>query len=223
MLKVRLLAYTPASEDIIAKAARLCYSESGIDELDVSGSKARIVGKMFRLGHHSTLEHASFSFGVEGISRACSHQLVRHRLASFSQQSQRYVRFHEPFDYYIPDTILKNKAALSRYRKLMDDMAAAYEEMAKSGIPAEDARYVLPNACTTKIIITMNARELLHFFNLRLCSRAQQEIRDLAARMLVLVKKEAPHIFEKAGPTCISYNYCREEAEDCPLYKKIKR
>ncbi|MDD5089551.1 MAG: FAD-dependent thymidylate synthase [Candidatus Wallbacteria bacterium] len=224
MLKVVLLSYTPAPEEIISKAAKLCYSPKNITELEVTpADQKRMVRKMFSLGHHSTLEHAAFTFGIEGISRACSHQLVRHRMASYSQQSQRYVRFDQPFEFVTPDTVRKNRKASAAYRKIMKSLHEAYRAMIEEGIPAEDARYLLPNACTTKLIMTMNARELLHFFNLRLCSRAQKEIRDVAAAMLSQVRKVTPHIFEKAGPTCISYGYCREEAKDCPLYSRLNK
>jgi len=222
MLNVVLLAKTPSAEDIIAKAAKLCYSEKGVSELELTDKqKKKMVTKMFTLGHHSTMEHANFTFGIEGISRACSHQLVRHRLASFSQQSQRYVKFNSQFEYYTPESIKEKPELLSKYNSLMEQLSGVYQEMIGNGIPAEDARYLLPNSCCTKLIMTMNVRELLHFFNMRLCSRAQKEIRDVAAKMLSLVKKEAPEIFEKAGPTCVSYGYCREDHKECPLYKKI--
>jgi thymidylate synthase (FAD) len=222
MLKVILLSKTPAAEEVIAKAARLCYSEKGISELQLTDKeKKKMVTKMFTLGHHSTMEHASFTFGIEGISRACSHQLVRHRLASFSQQSQRYVKFNSQFEYFTPDSIEKNSNLNKIYDSTMEKLSKIYQELIESGIPAEDARYVLPNSCCTKIIVTMNVRELLHFFNMRLCNRAQEEIRKVAAKMLSLVKKEAPEIFEKAGPTCVSYGYCHEQYKECPLYKKL--
>jgi len=222
MLNVVLLAKTPSAEDIIAKAARLCYSEKGITELILNEKqKKKMVAKMFTLGHHSTMEHASFTFGIEGISRACSHQLVRHRLASFSQQSQRYVKFNSQFEFVTPESIKEKPDLNKKYDKTMQQLFDIYKELVESGVPAEDARYLLPNSCCTKIIVTMNVRELLHFFNMRLCSRAQKEIREVAAKMLSLVKKEAPDIFEKAGPTCVSYGYCREEYKECPLYNKL--
>lgn len=224
MLKVVLLASTPGPEDIVARAGKLCYSEKGIEEIAIPDKdRSRMVSKLFRLGHHSTLEHASFTFGIEGISRACSHQLVRHRMASFSQQSQRYVKFSRQFEYYTPDSIQENPEAFSIYQDTMESLSHQYAKLIEMGIPAEDARYLLPNSCTTKIIMTMNARELLHFFNLRLCSRAQKEIRDLAKEMMKLVKNRAPDIFGKSGPTCVSYDYCMEEAKDCPLYEPMKK
>lgn len=221
MLHVKLLSYTPVPEEIITKAARLCYSNVSISEIKVNEFiQKKMVNKMFSLGHHSTLEHAYFTFGIEGISRACSHQLVRHRLASYSQQSQRYVKFLEPFEYIIPDSIKNNPAILEKYKSIMKEIADLYKYFIENDIPAEDSRYILPNACTTKIIVSMNARELLHFFNMRLCSKAQYEIRKIASLMLNLVKKVAPTVFKKAGPTCISYGFCRESAKDCELYKK---
>jgi thymidylate synthase (FAD) len=156
------------------------------------------------LGHQSVLEHASFTFGIEGISRVTSHQLVRHRVASFSQQSQRYVSHKERFAAVIPPTIEENPEAVSLFEAQLAAMHKAYAVMVEAGIPAEDARYILPNATETKIMVTMNARELLHFFHLRCCERAQWEIRAMAVEMLKLMKIAAPIIFRDAGPGCLA-------------------
>jgi thymidylate synthase (FAD) len=162
----------------------------------------RVLSKIVGMGHHSVVEHAVFTFSVEGVSRALTHQLVRHRIASFSQQSQRYVPLNEP-TYVIPDTIKADPGAAKTYKDMMNGIWKTYQKMIEAGIPAEDARYVLPNGCTTNITITMNARELLHFFTLRCCTRAQWEIRDLADRMLEICRDVSPVIFRNAGPPCI--------------------
>lgn len=206
-MRVTLLSHTPEPEKTVAMAARLCYSPSDICQLKKkldSQSVEKLIRKIVRMGHHSVLEHASFTFGIEGISRATSHQLVRHRLASYSQQSQRYVVFKDTINYILPPTIEQKKEAQKIFRDITDSCYRAYQELIKMGIPVEDARYVLPNASETRIIVTMNARELLHFFKLRGCRRAQWEIRSLAMEMLSLVKGVAPLIFEKAGPGCLT-------------------
>jgi thymidylate synthase (FAD) len=219
-VNVVLLQSTPEPERLVALAARLCYSPAGIADLqeDVSRKDVRkLVRRVLSMGHASVLEHVVFTYGVEGISRATSHQLVRHRIASYSQQSQRYVS--ADFGYVTPKTIgeartggslpaepagaARKKPLSEKFERHMKSCAALYEEMVKSGIPAEDARFVLPNATETKILVTMNARELHHFFALRLCRRAQWEIREMARRMLALAAGEAPLLFETAGPGCV--------------------
>ncbi|MFW6305592.1 MAG: FAD-dependent thymidylate synthase, partial [Candidatus Saliniplasma sp.] len=157
--------------------------------------------KIKESGHYSVIEHASFTFAVHDVSRALTHQLVRHRLASYSQQSQRYVDI-ENFDPVIPESISEDEKAAEIYSQFMEDVKRTYEEL-KELVPLEDARYVLPNATKSNIIVTMNARELWHFFSLRCCRRAQWEIRELANRMLELVEEKAPLIFEEAGAPCI--------------------
>jgi thymidylate synthase (FAD) len=216
-LHVELLSHTADPERTVAAATRLCYSASGIlkirDAID-DREAARLIKKVLQLGHFSVLEHASFTFGIEGISRACSHQLVRHRMASFSQQSQRYVKMRQvPFN--IPESIRKNKDAMERFSALSDRLQADYNAMLAEGIPAEDARYILPNAVETKIIMTANARSLLNFFEHRLCTRAQWEIRQLAGLMLKCVREVAPNIFSAAGPACESRGYCCEGSMSC--------
>jgi len=223
-MKVTLLNFTPAPERTVVLSAKLCYSDSNISQLEekVKGvSYEKFLGKILKMGHLSVLEHAGFTFGIEGISRATSHQLVRHRLASYSQQSQRYVKFKEP-EFVTPPSVKKNLKLGKNFSNKIASLYAFYNEMLEAGIPAEDARYILPNAAETKIIVTMNARELLHFFGLRACERAQWEIRDMAKRMLALVKKEAPFIFKKAGPGCVSTGKCTEGEMTCGRPDEIR-
>lgn len=217
-MNVSLLQHTPDPEMTVALAARLCYSPVAIDELREKLSRADIssfLDKIMSLGHQSVLEHISFTFGIEGISRACSHQLVRHRLASYSQQSQRYVEFKgDRFPLVIPDSIAGDERRTAVFDRAMQAAGEAYRELVDDGVPAEDARFVLPNAAETKIIVTMNARELIHFFELRCCERAQWEIRFMAIEMLRLVKPLAPVIFRDAGPGCVA-GACPEGAMTC--------
>ena len=216
-MKVELINYTPNPEQVVAMAARLCYSPCGIDELQekLTPEKVReMVQKMISLGHGSTIEHVSFTFGVEGVSRVLTHQLVRHRIASYDQQSQRYVR-EQNFAYITPPTVAERPEALAKFQSLMSESQAVYEELIALGVPQEDARYVLPNAAQTKIIITMNARTLHHFFNLRCCHRAQWEIRAMAYKMLAEVKKVAPTLFKNAGASCVSTGRCPEGNMTC--------
>ncbi|RME62791.1 MAG: FAD-dependent thymidylate synthase [Nitrospirae bacterium] len=232
-LKVILLRYTPEPEETVAMAAKLCYSPSDIESLkekiETKDQKA-FVKKLMKMGHMSPIEHPSFTFAIEGISRACSHQLVRHRIASYSQQSQRYVSEEAGFDYIVPPTIKEDPELQEYFHKFMEKAQEAYNYIVKKlnerglqGEPAnQDARFVLPNACETKIIVTMNARELLHFFRLRCCLRAQWEIRAMAEEMLKLVKKVAPVIFEKAGPACIS-GPCPEGEYTCGKIKEVRK
>ena len=216
-MKVTLLQHTPNPEMTVALAARLCYSPSGIDELQEKISRADITGfleKIMSLGHQSVLEHASFTFGIDGISRVTSHQLVRHRIASFSQQSQRYGSHSERFAAVVPESIKGTPELRERFESQLQSLHQLYAEMVEAGVPAEDARYILPNATQTNIIMTMNARELLHFFTLRCCERAQWEIRSMAVEMLKLAKGVAPVIFGDAGPGCVSAS-CPEGAMCC--------
>jgi thymidylate synthase (FAD) len=222
-LKVVLLRHTPNPEETVAMAAKLCYSPSNIDQLIEkieAADQAAFVDKLASIGHLSPIEHVSFTFGVEGISRACSHQLVRHRLASFSQQSQRYVQ-EQDFDYLIPPSIKNSQYLTQRFAWLMSTIQDVYTEFIDYGIPGEDARFGLPNACETKIVITMNARELLHFFRVRTCNRAQWEIRAMAKQMYTLAKGVAPTIFKKAGPACL-YDACPEGKMSCGRSGEVK-
>jgi len=225
-MKVTLLNFTPAPEKTVVLAAKLCYSDSNISQLEekIKGvSYEKFLGKILNMGHLSVLEHAGFTFGIEGISRATSHQLVRHRLASYSQQSQRYVAFKEGLEFVTPPSLKKKSGIAKKFSDTAASLHNFYKEMIEAGIPAEDARYILPNAATTRIIVTMNARELLHFFGLRACERAQWEIREMAKQMLSLVKKEAPFIFKKAGPGCVSTGKCTEGEMTCGRPDEIRK
>jgi len=200
-MKVKLLAYTQDADRICAAAGRSCYSERSAHDLLEGTNPTETLGKIVGMGHHSVIEHAVFTFSVEGVSRALTHQLVRHRVASFSQQSQRYVPIREP-TYVVPRTIEADPESLRMYEDAMKAIWNVYAEL-EGKIPAEDARYILPNGCTTNITITMNARELLHFFSLRCCERAQWEIREMSDRMVELCKEVSPTIFRDAGPPCV--------------------
>jgi thymidylate synthase (FAD) len=204
-MDVVLLYSTPDPERAIAAAARLCYAPIGAAELLDTMSEAsvhRVLKTVIDSGHHSTLEHASYTFAIDGVSRAMTHQLVRHRLASYNQQSQRYVSFAEEPAFVVPPDVATDPAALERFEAAVTDAFSAYRALIELGIPAEDARYLLPNATETKIVVTMNVRELLHFFELRCCNRAQWEIRAVAHRMLELAEPTAPYIFMDAGAAC---------------------
>ncbi|HTP06561.1 MAG TPA: FAD-dependent thymidylate synthase [Nitrospirota bacterium] len=231
-LNVVLLRHTPEPEEVVAMAAKLCYSPSGVDELKEkieAKDQAAFVEKLASIGHLSPIEHVSFSFGIEGISRACSHQLVRHRVASYSQQSQRYVK-EEQFDYVIPPSIKQDPALTREFEKFMAEAQENYtkvlkrlEELGYKGEAGQqDARYLLPNAAETKIVVTMNARELLHFFRVRCCNRAQWEIREMAERMLAHVKRVAPTIFAKSGPGCL-YAPCPEGKMTCGKIEEVRK
>lgn len=216
-MKVTLISHTPNPDFVCAAAARTTIKMEGAEEalktLDEEGAGKtlkRVMGKW----HLSVVEHASFTFAIEGISRACSHQLVRHRLASYTQQSQRYVKMDKgQFPYVVPSS-MKGKHR-EKFEEMMGTLAREYKYFLDEGIPTEDARYILPNAACTNIVVTMNARELLNFFGLRCCLRAQWEIRELANRMLVEVKKVAPIIFENAWARCKDIGYCPEGESDC--------
>lgn len=222
-MKVTLLRSTPDPEKTILLAARLCYSDSGIGDLEKKVEEMdseKFLGRILSMGHTSVLEHANFTFGVEGISRATSHQLVRHRLASYSQQSQRYVKAKRP-EYVTPETISRDPEKKRRFDEAVAEAYRLYGELVDEGVPAEDARFLLPNAACTKIIITMNARELLHFFRLRCCERAQWEIRDMACRMLAEAKRAAPFIFRDSGPGCVT-GPCTEGDMTCGRPNEIR-
>ena len=221
---VQLLTHTPEPERVAAAAARLCYSASSIERLFEKSrdDQAALLAKILDLGHFSVLEHASFTFGIEGISRACSHQLVRHRIASYSQQSQRYVTVKERFEAVTPPTIAARPELEGRFAALLDECQAVYRELVEAGIPAEDARFVLPNAATTKLVLTMNARELRHFFELRCCRRAQWEIRAMAVQMLRGCKRVAPLLFTDAGPGCVA-GACPEGKMTCGAAAEVRK
>lgn len=223
-MNVELIQYTPDPEKVIAAAARLCYSPDPVPELleKLDDKKvADFVQKLRSMGHLSPFEHVSFQFSIDGVSRALSHQLVRHRIASYSQRSQRYVK-EEGFEYVTPPSIRRNPQALERFERIMADLQSEYQELLKVA-PAEDARYILPNACTTSLMATFNARSLMNFFEHRACMRAQWEIRNLAEKMLELVQEVAPNVFGQAGPTCVSQGVCHEGAMSCGRIKALKK
>jgi thymidylate synthase (FAD) len=216
-MKVKLINHTPEPERAVAIAARLCYSPVGAEQLQERmphEQVEKLVRKIVEMEHLSTLEHVNFTFAVEGVSRVLTHQLVRHRIASYSQQSQRYVSEHD-FEYILPPSVARNMQAKAMFQDLMEEVRHTYHEMVELGVHKEDARYCLANATETKIVISMNARSLLHFFQLRCCTRAQWEIRTLADAMLAKVREVAPLLFEKAGPTCVTSGYCGEGALTC--------
>ena len=216
-MQVELLYHTPDPERAIATAARLCYAPVGASELMETMPEERVrsvLSTIMASGHFSTLEHASYTFAIDGVSRALTHQLVRHRLASFNQQSQRYVKFKDGIEVVKPGSVAASPEASAVFDEAMAAAEQAYASLMELGIPAEDARYLLPNACETKIVITMNVRELLHFFELRCCNRAQWEIREMAWKMLELARPTAPYIFADAGAPCI-HGVCPEGKMTC--------
>jgi len=221
LMNVKLIGFTPNPEKLPAMAAKLTHSKTKPEELDKSSEKElkAILDQVLKLGHTSVIEHTSFTFAISDVSRSLTHQLVRHRIASYAQQSQRYVDFKEP-NYVTPPKIAKNNEMKKAYDETMKNIWNEYNKLLEMGIPAEDSRFILPNAACTNIIVTMNARSLMNFFELRCCLHAQWEIRNLANKMLKEVKKAAPTIFKKAGPACKTKNFCPENKKDCPLYPK---
>jgi thymidylate synthase (FAD) len=224
-LSVTLLQHTPDPDRSVAIAGRLCYAPVSAADLKQAMTDEE-VGKLVRIlvrsGHHSALEHASFSFAVDGVSRACTHQLVRHRLASYNQQSQRYVHFGGDDSFVVPPKIAANAAVEKVFLEAMDQARSAYDRLVDLGLAEgrtresvqEDARFVLPNAAETKIVVTMNARELRHFFQVRCCHRAQWEINALAWEMRQMLREVSPHLFEGTGPNCL-YGKCGEGKMTC--------
>lgn len=256
-MKVKLIEHTPNPERVVAAAAKLCYSAVGVDEITenmTDESVSKFIKMLSGFGHFSPMEHCSFTFAVEGVSRSLTHQLVRHRLASYSQQSQRYVKL-DAFEYIIPPAIkaddecraifmeamkrdqedydkLVEKLKATTLKKLMAEAEAKNVELTEKKLKSlnskaektaiEDARYVFPNACETKIVVTMNARELINFFHHRCCKRAQWEIRDMAELMLIEVKKVAPNIFATAGPSCVA-GACTEGTMTCGEAAEVRK
>ena len=247
MIKVWLLSHTPQPEKTVASAARVCYSAVGGEQImeTITDEKAQeFVQMLAEIGHESPIEHASFTFAVEGVSRSLLAQLTRHRIASYSVQSQRYVKTSD-FNYVTPPEIAADEQALARYNQIMADIAKGYDELSEilynkhiaeicpEGKPKksqrskaekmaiEDARFVLPNACETKLIMTMNARSLQNFFRLRCCNRAQWEIRDLAWQMLALCKQAAPALFAHSGPACVK-GACTEGKMSCGKVQEMR-
>jgi thymidylate synthase (FAD) len=227
-VKVKLLRYT-ADAELLCGAAALTSTRSGspseiFDKMDLEAAK-KIIRRVTGYGHASVIEHASFTFSIEGVSRVMTHQLVRHRIASYTQQSQRYVAYNTLESYITPLSIANNTEAKKTFDEALKSISEAYEKLLKMGIPKEDARFILPNAAKTNIIVTMNARELRHFFNLRCCARAQWEIREVATEMLKQVKKVAPVLFENTGPSCVELGYCLEgkmKPQECNV-EEIKK
>ena len=246
-MEVKLLAYTPQPERTVACAAKLCYAAADIDTVYeglTEEKTASFLEMLGSIGHESPIEHASFTFGIQGVSRSLLAQITRHRIASYSVQSQRYVK-ENAFEFILPPEIEAIPEAKEEFLRAMEEDQKHYENLTallkekhkrellaqgedeksanrkaeKKAI--EDARFVLPNACATKMICTMNARSLLNFFTHRCCSRAQWEIRALAVEMLKEVKAVAPHIFEKAGPPCLRGN-CPEGKMSCGKMKEVR-
>jgi len=223
-MKVTLLSYTKDPERTIVAAIRQCYSPLSGKELwskVTEDQKIRLIKQIISSGHHSTIEHASFTFAIEGVSRALTHQLVRHRIASYSQKSQRYVK-EGGFDYILPPLIKKNAEGLKLYKKELENIQETYQKLIDLGLPAEDARMILPNGCETKIVTTMNCRALFNFFEERLCNRAQWEIRNMAGMMLKECKAIAPNVFKYAGPSCVTEKICWQGKLHCGKPDKIK-
>lgn len=247
-MKVKLLSHTQNPEKIVACAAKLCYSSSSIDELYDGLDENKIINfldMLTDLGHFSPIEHAYFTFGIEGVSRSLLAQITRHRIASYSVQSQRYVSENN-FSYVIPPEIENNKKAKEIYINVIDKDLEAYNELTdilekhhekefiNQGInekkaknmakkkAIEDARFVLPNSCNTKMVMTMNARSLNNFFSLRCCNRAQWEIRELAIEMYKLVYKIAPRLFKFSGPACLR-GKCSEGNMSCGKAEEVKK
>ncbi|MFC1490022.1 FAD-dependent thymidylate synthase [Candidatus Latescibacterota bacterium] len=232
--KVKLITFSQDAEQLVCAAAKLCYAPDASTIFENSpGDLETFLGRLRKMGHLSPFEHASYTFLLEGVSRALTHQLVRHRVASYSQRSQRYVS-HDAFDYIVPPN-LKGiivetedgpvdaeeyyrafmKTASETYGKLLESLGGDNEEA------KQDARYVLPNAAETKIIVTMNARELFHFFSERLCNRAQWEIRHSADKMLALARDVTPIIFKGLGPKCVQLGKCPEGKMTCGKFVEM--
>ena len=227
-MKVTLLSYTPNPERLVAAAAKLCYSQKAdIDSLMESLTPEvteKFLNKLVELNHESPLEHVSFPFAIEGVSRAFLAQQSRHRLQSMSVRSQRYCSEGE-FETVMPPAVKANDEARIAYRSVVADIKNAYKKMQEAGIKNEDARSVLPNSCETRMIVTMNARELIHYFGERCCSRAQLEIRQVANEMLRQCKEVAPIIFKNAGAKCVK-GYCPEGKMSCgkaPTMEELQR
>lgn len=247
-MKVILVSYTPDAEKVIASAAKLCYSKVGAEDIleDLTQEKIeQFLQILMDLGHESPIEHVNFTFAVEGVSRVLTHQLVRHRIGSYSQQSQRYVKL-EQFEYVIPPSIEASPQAkkifietMEKDQKTYDDITnilfeSSYQKLIQQGkkeqdaklmaekMAIEDARYVFPNACETKIVFTMNARSLMNFFSHRCCDRAQWEIRQLADEMIKLVKQAAPTLFQYAGPNCVK-GACPEGNMSCGQAEQMRQ
>ena len=231
-MKVKLLAYTPDPEKLVAAAAKNCYSSTDVDSVldGLTEEKTEsFVNMLSEIGHESPIEHVSFTFAIEGVSRSLLAQITRHRIASFSVQSQRYVR-EKGFEYVVPPEIDKIPAARAKFIQAMEGYL---KDLLEQGVPEktarskaekhaiEDARYVLPNACATRIVMTANARSLKNFFRLRCCNRAQWEIRALAEEMYRQVYAVAPTLFGHCGPACVD-GVCTEGKMSCGKAAEVR-
>ena len=229
-MKAVLIRHTLSPEEVVALGARLCYSKARVDDLlekVEAKDQTEFVHKIMSMGHDSVLEHASFTFGIEGVSRTLLAQITRHRVASFSVQSQRYVSYEKGFGYIVPPKIeALGEEAVAEFERQMDTMHQWYTQwQERLGVGEggnEDARFVLPGACETRMMVTMNVRELRHFFSLRMCSRAQWEIRALATEMHRLCMEVAPALFENAGPGCLR-GACPEGEKTCGRMLQIRQ
>lgn len=236
-LSIELLELSQNALSIINAACRQCYSAKSASQIFKDGkdnekSQEEFISQVVSSGHESPLEHVKFTFAIEGVSRALTHQLVRHRIASYSQQSQRYVK-ESAFDYIIPPSIEEDAEMKKEYIETMNKIQESYNRLIKNfekkGSKGEsanqDVRFVLPQAAETKIVVTMNCRELMHFFNERCCARAQWEIRNLAKEMLKICKEKLPAVFNNTGAKCVGLGYCPEgEKFSCkrfPLKKEV--
>lgn len=236
-MAVKLIRYTDNPEETVAMAAKLCYSPADIDEL-IAGieekDQSRFIERLVSMGHLSPIEHVSFTFAIEGVSRSLLAQITRHRIASYSVKSQRYVKAASKddgesiFNYIIPPSIeALGEEYVERYNEQMKIIQGWYDEWVdvlggEGEVAYQDARFVLPNAAETKMIVTMNGRELMHFFSLRCCNRAQWEIRELATQMLKQVKEVAPNIFKNAGPPCLR-GKCPEGSMTCGKSNQVRK
>jgi len=222
-MRVRLLFHTPDPERVVYIAARVCYSSKSVSELERESdykSPQSLIRRLKASGHHSVFEHVLFTFSLEGVSRVLTHQLVRHRIASYSQRSQRYVS-EENFSCVVPPSVAENPEAVEIFNGIVEQAREAYRRLVELGVDREDARYLLPHGAETQIVVSMNARELMHFFTLRCCNRAQWEIRSVAKEMLRQVKRVAPVLFEDAGPSCLR-GPCPEGEFSCGRMDEVR-
>jgi len=211
-VEVKLISHTEDPARVVAASARLCYSPVGASDILMAlddRQASSLIDRLHRSGHMSPFEHASFTFSVDGLSRVASHQLVRHRIASFSQQSQRYVDSSGGYC-VIPPSVDASEGAREVFERAVEQALKAYSELCSLGVPREDARFILPHGFSTRMVFTMNARELHHFFSLRLCRRAQWEIRSLGVAMLRILMDVAPELFMRVGPSCLVRGRCEE-------------
>ena len=199
----------------IYTACRTCYSADSpvniYDNADDEEKMLKLINRVISSGHYSTIEHIQISFAISNVSRACTHQLVRHRHMSFSQKSQRYVKEKGQFDYIIPPTIERDENLKSKFEDFMTKISQMYLEFTEAGIPAEDARFILPNACSSSLVASLNLREMIHLANLRLCTRAQYEIRMMTKAMCDALIKEEPWLKDYLVPKCVRLGYCDED------------